>query len=277
MKKVFAFFFLIVVSVSGCTQSEKKEEVKPGTKTEEQAATGEQPQPEQGDKKLLARVNGVPIYKEDLQGRRLQGAIRDEILYQEGLKQGLDKKYEKDIENYKKRLIVESVKRDLLLNTAQQEASDEEVEELYNKNRDKYTFLSLTVVSTGDKNTAEEIRNKLLEGANPTQIASEYSKSGVKVNPTNLRLVKKYNELFEKKEPGQVSKIVEEGDQFKIFVITDARSIPLLKAKQSIQHNLMARKRGQAVQDMVEKIKKENNVQVEVLAGNQESNEDEAN
>lgn len=277
MKKVFAFFFLIVVSVSGCTQSEKKEEVKPGTKTEEQAATGEQPQSEQGDKKLLARVNGVPIYQEDLQGRRLQGAIRDEILYQEGLKQGLDKKYEKDIENYKKRLIVESVKRDLLLNTAQQEASDQEVEELYNKNRDKYTFLSLTELSTGDKNTAEEIRSKLLEGAKPIQIASEYSKSGVKVKPTNLRLVKKYNELFEKKEPGQVSRIVEEGDQFKIFIITDAKSIPLLKAKNAIQYNVMARKRGKAVQDMVEKIKKENNIQVEILAGNQESSEDEAN
>lgn len=267
MKKLFTFLFLVVVIVSGCSQSEKKEE----------APTKQEPQAGQGDKTLLARVNGIPIYKEDLQGRRLQGAIRDEILYQEGLKQGLDKKFEKDIENYKKRLIVESVKRDLLQNIAEQEASDEEIEKHYKENLDKYTFLSLTEISTGDKNTAEEIRNKLVDGANPTQIASEYSKSGVKVTPINLRFVKKYNDLFEKKEAGQVSKIVEEGDQFKVFVITNVRSIPLLKAKTSIQHNVMARKRGQAIQEMVEKMKKENNITVEIINGNEEDSENETN
>jgi hypothetical protein len=277
MKTVLSLFFLsVVLGIAACTQSEKEEAAKPGTKTEDKAVTGEQPQTQQGDKKLLARVDGVPIYQEDLQGRGLKGAIRDEILYQEGLRQGLDKKYAKDLENYKKRLIVESLKRDMFESIAKQQPSDQEVEELYNKNRDKYTYLSLTELSTGDKNTAEEIRDKLVKGANPTQIASDYSQAGVNVKPTNLRLVKKYNDLFEKKEPGQVSKIVEEGDQFKIFVITDAKSIPLLKAKNAIQHNLMATKRGQVVQEMVEKIKKENNVKIEVLAGDQESSEVEA-
>lgn len=275
MKRLFSLILFSALVFSACSQTEKKEEAKQGTQSEAQSGAKQEPQVEQSDKTLLARVNGNPIYKEDLNGRRLKGAIRDEILYQEGLKQGLDKKFEKDFENYKKRFIVESVKKDLLQNIAKQEASDEEIEEQYNKNIDKYTFLSLTEISTADKSTAEEIRKKLIDGVDANQIASEYVKSGIKVSPANFGFVKKYNDLFEKKETGQVSKVVEEGDQFKVFVITNVRSIPLLKAKKSLQYNVMAQKRGKIIHDMVEKMKTENNITVEIVKGNEDEGQDE--
>jgi foldase protein PrsA len=277
MKKLFTFLFLIVVIASGCTQSEKKEETKTSS-SKEDTASKQQTQSEQGEKKIVARVNGNPIYEEDLMGRRVQAAITDEILYQEGLKQGLDKKFEREIENYKKRLIVDAVKKDLLVNLPQkEEISDEQIENYYKENQNKYTFLTIKEISVGDKNTAEEIRKKLIDGGNSTQIASEYSNSGVKLTAKDLRFVKKYNDLFEKKEAGQVSEVVEKGNQFKVLVITDVRAIPLLKAKKAIEFNIMARRRGRAIQEMVNKMKKENTIKVEVLAGKPESDENEAN
>jgi len=271
MKRLFSLILFSILVFSACSQTEKKEE----TKTEGQAASKQEAQVEQSDKTLLARVNGNPIYEEDLKGRRLGGAIRDEILYQEGLKRGYDKKFKNDFENYEKRLVVEAVKKDLLDNIAEQEASDQEIEEQYNKDLDKFTFLSLTEISTADKNTTEEIRKKLVEGANPNQIAADYTKSGTKVSPANFGFVKKYNDIFEKKEVGQVSKIVEEDGQFKVFVITNVRSIPLLKAKKSLQYHVMAKKRGKMIHDLVEKMKKDNNITVEIVKVDQEEGQDE--
>ncbi|MGH7889317.1 MAG: hypothetical protein ACRENF_02050 [Thermodesulfobacteriota bacterium] len=271
MKRLFSLILFSILVFSACSQTEKKDEAK----TESQSAAKQEAQSEQADKTILARVNGNPIYKEDLNGRRLGGAIRDEILYQEGVKQGLDKKFAKDFENYKKRLVVEAVKKDLLQNIAKQEATDEEIEEQYKKNIDKYTFLSLTEISTGDKNTTEEIRKKLVDGANPNQIAADYTKSGAKVSPANFGFMKKYNDIFEKKEAGQVSKVIEEDGLFKVFVITNVRSIPLLKAKKSLQYNVMAKKRGKIIHDLIEKMKKENNITVEIVKGNEEEGQDE--
>lgn len=271
MKRLFGLVLFSALVFSACSQTEKKEEAR----TEGQAASKQEAQSEQEGKTLLARVNGNPIYKEDLNGKSLKGAIRDEILYQEGLKQGLDKKFEKDVENYKRRIVVEAVKNDLLQNIAKQEVTDEEIEEQYNRNLDKYTFLSLTEVSAGDKNTAEEIRKKLIEGADVNQIASEYAKSGIKISPANFGFVKKYNNLFQKKEPGQISKVVEENGQFKVFTIMDVRSIPFVKAQKSLQYNVMARKRGRIIDDLVEKIKKDNNITVEIIKGNEEDGQDE--
>ena len=65
---------------------------------------GDTAQPERVGK-VLARVNGIPIYEDDLNGKNLDFVITEEVIYQAGLKQGIDKQYKDQVlfenkENY---------------------------------------------------------------------------------------------------------------------------------------------------------------------------------
>jgi hypothetical protein len=270
MKRLLAVMFLSALMALGCTQSEKKEETKRDTSQKEIASKTEETQ---GETKIVARVNGEPIYEEDLYGRPLRFVINDEIIYQEGLRRGLDKKFERQVENFKKGIIVDSIKRDILVNiTKDQNVSDEEIENYYNKNKDKYIYLQIKQISVDDESLAGEIRKKALEGEKLEKIVSEYSNTGKKINITDARFAdRRYNKLFDKNEVGSVSEVIQEGKQFKILVITSVREIPLAKAKNPIKYTILAKRRGQAVGEFAQKLKKENNVKIEILQGEEEN------
>ena len=174
MRKVFPLLLLIALINVSCTQSEKKEEAKKdAAKTE---ATTADKQENGTGKKVVARVNGKPIYEEDLQGRPLRMVINEEILYQEGLKKGLDKRFQGEIDVYKKRIIAETVKRELLIGLPKAkeiEVTNEQIKNYYEKHPDKYTFISVKEISLPDKSTAEEVRKKLLAGEDPVKIKSD--------------------------------------------------------------------------------------------------------
>ena len=254
MKKLFRLLVFIILFAAGCERFEKK-----------QAATTTSTE-ETTQKKVVARVNGRPIYEEDLKGKPLQTAIDYEILYEAGLKRGLDNKIEQDVEDYKKRLIVTKMQREIMDSLPKEElASDTEIEEYYKQNEMKYKILSLKEISVEDKNLADEIQKRAATGEDFEKIASDYSNSGKNVGVRDLKFNRRYNNQFMGKEVGSVSEVIQEGNKFIILKLTETKDIPLDKAKQAIKYTVAAKKRAQAVHEFAEKAKNENNINVEII------------
>jgi len=252
MKKLFPLLVLTILFAAGCERFEKK-----------QATTSTQ---EITQKKVVARVNGRPIYEEDLKGKPLQTAIDYEILYEAGLKQGLDKKVEQAVEDYKKRIIVTTMQNEIMTNLPKEKAiSEAEIEEYYNQNESKYKIMSFKEIIVEDKNLADEIHKRAANGEDFEKIASDLATAGTNLEVKDLRLNRKYNDRFIGKEIDSVSEIIEEGNRFVILKLTEVKDIPLAKAKHAIKYTIAAKKRAQAVNDFAEKAKNENNIKVEII------------
>ena len=251
MKKLFLLLALLILFAWGCERFGKKQE----TTTTEEAT----------QKTVVARVNGRPIYKEDLRNRPLEGAIDYEILYEAGLKKGLDKKVEKTVEDYKKRLVVTALQRDLVSNLPKEEASEQEILEYYNNNKSKYVSLGIKEITVEDKNLAEEIDKKALAGEEFEKIVADYSNSGKKITLDDSRFNRKYNNRFAALEVGSISEVIEDGNTFKIVKITEVREMPFDEVKQAVKYTIGAQKKGQVIHEYAEKMKNENNIKVEII------------
>lgn len=251
MRKLLPFLALLILFVWGCGKSEKKEEAQKSETTT--------------DKKVVARVNERPIYENDLKGKPLEDVIDYEILYEVGLKQGLDKQVEKQLENYRKRLIIAALQKDIMANLPKEEVSEQEIEEYYKQNAGKYKYMSFKEIVVKDQNIANEIHKRALKGEDFEKIASDYSESGTNVQVRDLRFNKKYNERFIAKEIGSVSEIIQEGNNFVILKLTEVKEIPFNKTAPAIKYSIIATKRAQAVHNFAEKAKNENNIKVEIL------------
>lgn len=269
MRRLLPFLFMAVFLSLGCKQAEKKDEIRKDATSHPKEETAPNGQENVGGNRIVARINGKPIYRRDLRGMPLKSFIIDEILYQEGLRRGLDKELEKRVEDYKRGLIVNSIKSEILANLPKEGVTDEDIEKYYKENEDNYTYIRVQEVSVGDRETADEIHKKALSGEDFEKIKSEYSNSGKQVIVTDLKFAdsKMYRDLFDKKEVGSISGVIQDGNRFKILKITDVKKIPLEKARNVIMHTITARRRGQALEEYVERLKKENNIKVEILSG----------
>jgi len=255
MKKLFLLFALFILFPLGCERFAKKEEVKDAAVTT--------------DKTVIARVNGRPVYKEDLRNRPVETVIDYEILYEAGLKKGLDKKVANAVEEYEKRLIVSMLQRDIVSNLPKDDVvSEEEIMEYYNNNKFRYALLGIKEITVEDKDLAQEVHKKALSGEDLDKIAADYSKSGKNVKADTSRFNRKYNNRFTKLEVGSVSEIIEDGNTFKILKITEVKEIPFDKVKQAVKYTLSAEKKAQAMHEYVEKMKNENNIKVEIIEEN---------
>jgi len=201
MIRLFTFTTLIILLVSGCGQSDKKEETTSETKEAKTIKKETSKEDTSVEKTVVARINGKPIYKQDLNGRSVQYAIVREVLYLEGLRQGLDKdkKIKKSMEDHNKRVIINAVKTQLIKNFKKEigRLSDEDIENFYNENLHKYTRPHLMKVTVKDKNIALDIHARALEGEDLEKIASDHSSSGTDITVTDLGFTDKYNNLFD--------------------------------------------------------------------------------
>jgi parvulin-like peptidyl-prolyl cis-trans isomerase-like protein len=257
MKKLLPLLALIILFAWGCGQSEKKEETKKATTSTQETTT---------EKKVVARIDGRPIYQEDLKGRPLNQVIDYEILYEVGLKKGLDKKLEDMVQDYKKRLIITSVERGFMNNLPKGgEVTDKEIEDYYKENQNNYKILSLKQIVTDDKNLAEEIHKRALNGEDFEKISSDLSKSGKAITLRNLTFNRRYNDLFNEKPVGSVSEVIQEGNQFVILKLTEMQQLPLDRAKQAVRIGVLAKRRTEALHENIEKLKNENKINVEVI------------
>lgn len=261
MKMVNLFLILAAIGVSSC----ERENSMP-TPSSDQMAT--QTQKSATDKtKIVAKVNGRPIYEDELNRKTLRDVITNEILYERGLKQGLDQKFENQIEDFKKKIIVDHVMRELSSKIPKKNVSAEEIEKYYEDNESKYTYIRAEEISVEDKLTADEIHKKAISGEDFEKLKSEYSKNGVRVNLRNARLTTRHNASFDNISVGEISDILPEVNRFKILKIVEIKKLPLSSQRiaESIKHAIISQKQSEGIRQMAEKIKDEDNIKVDIL------------
>jgi hypothetical protein len=262
MKIITLFLVVVSLGLSSC----EKESATPAPSPDKLATQIQKSNID--NTKVVAKVNGRPIYEDDLGRITLKDAIADEILYERGLKQGLDQKFEKQIEDFKKRLILDEMQKELSYTIPKQNVSSEEIEKYYNENKTHYIYLRVKQIMVDNKKVAEEIYKKLKEGEDIDKIKSDYgSKNEAKVLVSDINVGKTYNSYFDNYSLNSVSEIIPYGNDYKILKILEVKVVPLsnVRVQASIRSTLQAQKENQIVQDLAQKIKTEDNVKVEII------------
>ena len=221
--------------------------------------------------KIVAYVNGRPVYEKDLGPLSLEDALVNEVLYEAGLSEGMEKDFQEQIENYKKQLIVNRMRLKILANVDESEltktVTNEDIERYYKENESKYTYPHVVELMISDRKVAEEIRSRALKGEDFEKIAKEYEdQPGLAVRFYDWKYTKKFNNNFDKLEVGAVSNLIPHKKHgYLVRKIVDIRKISLDKVRAPIKHALIAKKKAQAVKDYAEKLKKEHNINVRVV------------
>ena len=264
-KKLILYTLLAIAFLTySCKQLEKKE-VKPSPPPDVKTPTSEVTQTR--EKQVVFRINGAPIYKEDLKGIPFKKAIMNEIFYQEGLRNGIDKNIEDKVEEYKRSLVIGKVTTEYLKAQPKlEEVTDEEMVDYYNKNIMKFQNLRIQEISVTDQKLAGEIRDRALTGEDLSKIASELSLPTRIINVNPDELTKNNKNMFKVIEKGFVSEVVKDGNEFKVLRIQDIKNYPLEKIQKSLTYIVIAHKKSQALLDYQDQLVKQNNINLEVLA-----------
>ena len=243
--------------------------------------------------KVVAKVNGTPITEEDLrfrlpgahgerkasgnQQKALDDVITEELLYQQGLKIGLDKDpgYQAQIAKLEHQLAIakraEMTRR--VYNTqvaAKVEITHADAKSYYDQNAHQITTeLHLGVISFNNKEGAEEALQKIRGGATFESLARSVLGSQVSAGrePWDLgflswdRIPIDFVDAVYKLKPGEVSNIVSsKRTGYQIFKLFAARKNPKVDFN-SMAGLIMSRLRDEKViksyEQYVEKLKKE--------------------
>lgn len=268
--------FILANTFSGCTAKKESAE---GSKT---------------GSKVVARVNGTTLTEEDLSFRlrkaahgervaaedeqtKLDEAIREELLYQQGLKLGLDKDpgYRAQITRLERQLAhvkrAEMTRR--VFNTqvaAKIEVSHEDAKNYYDKNVNQITTdFHLGVIPFNKKEQAEEALKKIRSGATFESIARSVmgSKAGAGREPWELGFVSwdqipvDFWDAVYILKPGEVSEVVSSkrtGHQiFKLFGIRKNPKADFTGMSAAIKNRLRDKKVMEAYEQYVDQLKKE--------------------
>jgi parvulin-like peptidyl-prolyl isomerase len=243
--------------------------------------------------KVVAKVNGTPITEEDLnfrlpgahgekgasgnQQKALDDLITEEVLYQQGLKIGLDKDpgYRAQIARFERQLAhvkrAEMTRR--VYNTqvaARVEITHADAKNYYDKNANQIaTELHLGVISFNNKERAEEALEKIRGGASFESIARSAMGSQVSAGrePWDLGFLSwdqipiDFVDAVYRLKPGEVSGLVSsKRTGYQIFKLLGARKNPkadLATMLGVIMNRLRDEKIIEAYAQYVEKLKKE--------------------
>lgn len=270
MKNSVTLALLVMVFCLGCGQSdtgngdaENKEGTAPGAS---ENAKVERYKPKM-DSKVVALVNGVPIYEEELRGAPIETAVTEEILYQEGLRRGLDKKHEKQVVDYQVSLVVRDVKMDIVQQLpAQREVTDKDIEKYYDRVKSKYSDYHIVEINFTDQNLGPEILKTAGEGKELKDIADSFPEQEQNVTFVDLGDKRELVKYFKAREVGSLSEVVQKPDgTFSIYKIVGERQTPLSNVKFSIKHNLEARRGAVAIDSKAREIAEQNNMKIEII------------
>ena len=242
--------------------------------------------------KVVAKVNGTAITEEDLSFRlpgphgekrasgnqkALDDVITEELLYQQGLKIGLDKdpKYQAQIARFERQLthVKRAEMRRRVYNTqvaAKVEVTQVDAKNYYDKNVDRITTeLHLGVIPFNNREAAGEALGKIRGGATFESVARGVMGSQVSAGrePWDLGFLSweqipiDFVEAVYRLKPGEVSDIVSSPrTAFQIFKLFDARKNPkaeFANLSGEIMNRLRDEKVREAYEQYVEKLKKE--------------------
>ncbi len=242
-------------------------------------------------RKIVAKVNGTPITEEDLkyriptahgkaignQERALDEVIIEQLLYEEGLKIGLDKDpgYQAVIARMERQLAhvkrAEMTRR--VYNTqvaAKIEVTHSEVKDYYDRNVDRITTeLHLGVIAFNNRETAEESLGKIRGGATFESVARAAmgTRGAAGREPWDLGFVSwdrvpvDFGEAVYQLKPGDVSNVVSSprtGYQiFKLFEARKNSKAEFASVSGMIMNRLREAKMNEAYERYLQQLKKE--------------------
>ncbi len=233
-------------------------------------------------RKVVARVNGKPVYaiellrelerekKYDMETKKkaLDSLVLRKLLDEEAMSRDYerDPEIKKKIELYRKKLLVEMFKDRVILPLV--EVKEEEIEEYYKKNKEKYrepdTF-NISVIAVASKTLAESLLKELERGGDFEYIAREYSVDSTRVRGglagwvSERRLPRKVVELLKKAKKGDIIGPVKNRKLFIIYRLNDyrrGRPLSLEKVKKEIDITIGRRKFQETLRLYLERLKK---------------------
>ncbi len=272
LRKFTVLFILLIII--GCNQSDSDNKAPSSDNTNtgsEQSqsnmndnTSAAETEPER-EGKVIARVNGQPIYEDDLNENNLEYVVTEEIIYQMGIRQGLDKQYKDKLKDLERRLIIDGAKRSILENAEPSKiVSNEEIDNYYESNKDKYSHVRIYEISFPDSILGSEIKDKAKSGEELQTIANSYPDLEITVNDIgfNRNLVKH----FKTREVGTVSEVIQKPDgTFSVLKIVEIKEIPLNRSKSAIKHILEARRRARMIDSYALKFAHENNMAIVII------------
>lgn len=262
------------------------------------------------ERRIVAEVNGEPIYLEDLEeiwsnlpeayrvqfpgGMRdlLEQLIRQLLLLQEARKVNLesDPGLLRQVEEYKKTLLIRAIIKREIIDKVQ--PSDEEIQKEYNANPTLYTEpeqVKAKHIMVSSREKAETILGELQSGRPFEDLAREKSESPDALSGGAMGYIKRGDldpdlekVLFEL-APGNYSDIIEINDGFHIFFVEEHLK-PRLKELAEVREEIIARltpqKQQEAFERWIEELKSkaeiaiiEENLPSESSAGESEKGE----
>jgi len=266
MKTVLPVLLTVLLFLSACGQSGTEEKAGDGHQQPGSNTTGVVKPEKSG--KVVAKVNGVPIYQDELNGRPVESLVTDEILYQEGLSEGLEKKYQEKIMQYQMSLVLREVKDKILSGMPpEKEVTEQELLDYYNSAKDiNYTNLRVEEINFTDQKLGDQILKMAQEGKDFNDIVKALPDAGSEVKVNELGYDRKLNAFFEVKEVGAISKIVNKKDgTYSVLKIEELHVIPFESSKNTIMFIVESLKKAAAYNQYAQKIAKDKNYNVEIV------------
>lgn len=261
---------LIIMSVLGCSNSGSETQATTEGHQNTQAKDTEGADSVQISKpervgKLVARVNGVPIYEDELNGRNIEFVVSEEIIYQAGLKKGMGKQFRDQVRNYEKSLVVKTTKSEVLENREPtKKVSDEQIERYYELNKDKYVYARILEIAFPDVNMGNDIKERAEKGEKLQDIASSYPNIAMTV--TNLGFNKRMAKNFDTLEVDNISDVIQKPNgTFSVLKVVEIKDVPLSVSKKSIRNILEAKEKGNMFDEYANELARENNITVEII------------
>jgi len=263
MKNTIPVLLTVLLLLSACGQSGTKESADKSGNTNQEPASYK---PEKSSK-VVARVNGVPIYEDELNGRPVNSLITDEILYQEGLKEGLEKKYQDKIREYQMSLVIREIKNAITKKMPpESEITNKDLLDYYNSNKDlNYTRYRIEEINFQNENLGEQIIKMAKEGKSFQDIAKGLSNAESQVTVNDLGFNKEMNIYFQAKETGSISGVIRKQDgAYSVLKILEMKEVPYDSVKNTIKYVIEARRKAAAYNQSAMEIAKENGFTVEI-------------
>ena len=270
---MFVLLFTLVILI-GCNQSDtdskapSADNTNTGSKQSQSSmddnTSAVETEPERVGK-VVARVNGQPIYEDDLNGTDLEFIITEEIIYQEGIIHGYDKLERDKVGDYERGLIIGITKLRILENAEPtKEVSDEDIKNYYESNKDKYTHVRIHEISFPDSNLSSEIKDKAKSGEELQNIANSYP--DLEITVSDIGYNRNMAQHFKTREVGSVSEVIQKPDgTFSVLKIVEVRDIPLKITRGAIKHILDANRKRQMFDSYAQKVAEENNMTIEII------------
>ena len=281
MYRLLSLLIVFTVAVS-CTQPDNKDKNTEETTESKQIS---QKAPER-DKTVVAKVNDTPIYKYKLDKNLvnpLREAIVKEVLLQEAIKKGYRKgDFSKaDFEDPKikrefttnNHAAVQTMEREILNNVnVNKKVTDKEVNEYYNENIDKYTYVAtLKYTVDADEQTSKKVRGMLVGGSSVSDIRDKYSDQGLKISVEEKKMTNNPIILdnLDVVEVGAISKPIRFAGKYDIYKVTAIKKVEINKIKSSLKQNIKSLRKRDAIYNYVDNLIESDEYNVTVLEGDQ--------